>query len=161
MLVLLAVLLLCGLLSLVAYLGTGTDEKNLKSFGSYPVKVQERIRKNHALDGKYREPNMALSLLGNFIVFTIVLFLLGLMVRTESYFINFLYLFFIGQIGNVFDLCVIDMLWWRNSRRVRVSGTEDMHKEYQDITPHLHSFYRGIAMFTVVAAVDAGLLALL
>ena len=160
MLVLLAILILCGLLSLIAYFGTGSDEKNLRSFGSYPKKVQERIRKNHALDGKYREPNLVVSLLSNFIVFSIVLFLLGLMVKTDSYFINFLYLFFIGQIGNVFDLCVLDMLWWRNSKRVRVSGTEDMHKEYQDLTPHLHAFYRALVMFTVIAAVDGALLLL-
>ena len=46
MLVFMAILLLCGLLSLAAYLGTGSDERNLRSFGSYPEKVKERIRKN-------------------------------------------------------------------------------------------------------------------
>ena len=161
MLVLLAIIILCGLLSLIAYLGTGSDERNLKSFGSYPKKIQDRIRKNHALDGKYREPNVALSLVVNFVFFGVVIFLLGLMVKTDSFWINFLYLFFIGQLGNVFDLCILDMLWWRNSKRVRISGTEDMHKEYQDPTPHLHAFYRALAMFTVIAAVDGALLLLL
>ena len=161
MLVFLAILLLCGLLSLAAYLGTGSDERNLRSFGSYPEKVKERIRKNPAFSGMYRERNVFVSISGNFVVFSVVLFLLGLMVRTDSYIINFLYLLLIGQTGNIFDLCIIDMLWWRSSMRVRISGTEDMNDEYRDLTPHIHAFLRALVMFTVIAAVDAALLLLI
>ena len=73
---------------------------------------------------------------------------------------NFLYLLIIGEIGNLFDLVVLDMLWWRNSKRTRISGTEDMHKEYQDLTPHVNAFLRALVMFLVIAALDGFLLTL-
>ena len=160
MLVLLDLVILCGLLSLIAYLGTGSDAKNLKSFSSYPKAIQERIRKNPKHDGKFREQNPVVSFIVNFVIFGIVIFLLGILVRTDNFWLNFLYLNVIGQLANVFDLVVLDMLWWRNSKRTRISGTEDMHKEYQDLTPHVQSFVRAIVMFALIAAVDGILLTL-
>lgn len=46
-----AVIVIYGLFFLMCYLGTGTTEKNLKSFYSYPDNIQEKIRTNDKLSG--------------------------------------------------------------------------------------------------------------
>ena len=40
----LEIIILCTLFFILCYLGTGTDEKNLKSYDSYPNEVQKLIR---------------------------------------------------------------------------------------------------------------------
>lgn len=52
----LAVLLtLCLIFFAICYLGTGTDEKNLKNYMSYPEEVQAKIKEIEEYRGKYRE----------------------------------------------------------------------------------------------------------
>lgn len=42
-------IIIYGVFFLMCYLGTGTTEKNMKSFHSYPDKIQEKIRANDKL----------------------------------------------------------------------------------------------------------------
>ena len=67
-------IVLCLLMWLICFIGTGTDDKNLKSFKSYPLKVQEMIRKDNRYKGKYNNPSEIKSFVSNLIMFSIIKF---------------------------------------------------------------------------------------
>ena len=118
----------------VCFLGTGTDKKNLMGLRSYPEEVQNRVRSDHQL-GKAvpKGKSTAAVWLSNLLLFTVVFSALGLA---------------------LFDLLVIDLLWWRNTKRTRFSFLPEK-KYYQNPKKHIESFWRGIPLFAAVAALSA------
>ena len=152
-------IILCIVFFLLCYLGTGTDEKNLRSYSSYPDKVQDRIKNITEYQGRFKENNKAATFLSNFLLFLVVLFVFGLIIRKKSLSHNFLALSVIGQGLNFFDLFVIDLLWWRNTKRIRF--TKIPEKElYQSPRKHIEAFGRALVMYAIVALVDGFLLTL-
>lgn len=73
---------------------------------------------------------------------------------------TFLYFLALGEGLGLFDLLVIDLLWWRNSKRIRFSFLPEK-EYYRDPAKHLGPFVRGIPMFAAVAALSAGILTVL
>ena len=151
---------LCALFFLMCYLGTGSDEKNIKSYASYPDEIQSIVRKDPALREKIKPSSPTAAFLSNVLLFGVLLFLLGLPIRSDNGLLNFSKLSILGQGLNLFDFLVIDLLWWRNSPRVRFTGTEDMAAVYRNPNKHAASFVRGVVAFLVVAVLDGILLSL-
>ena len=50
---------LCIVFFLLCFLGTGTDEKNLKNYSSYPDEVQNLINEIAKYRGRYKEHSKA------------------------------------------------------------------------------------------------------
>ena len=152
-------IVLCTVFFIMCYLGTGTDDKNLKSYASYPDEVQNRIKCIAVYRGKFKERNPSAAFLSNFLLFLFVLFVLGIFVRENSFWHNFICLSIMGQSLNLFDLLVIDFLWWRNSKRIRF--TQIPEKElYRNPQKHIQSFGRALAMYLLVALLDGYILTL-
>ena len=70
--------------------------------------------------------------ISNLIMFSIILFIFGLFIKTENFTGNFINILILGEILNLFDLVVIDLLWWRNTKRIRFSDIPEKEK-YQEI----------------------------
>lgn len=155
-------IVLCLLLFLICYLGTGSDEKNIRnsSFRCYPDEVQRMVRENPAWKDKIRTTPSAVTFLSNLLLFGALLLLCGVFIRTDSFSGNFFNLLILGQGLNAFDFFVIDLLWWRNTKRVRLTGTEDRADLYRDPRKHFVSFLRGIALFLAIAVIDGWVLSL-
>ena len=153
-------IVLCALFFLMCYLGTGSDEKNIKSYASYPDEIQEIVRTDPKLKGSIRNASPAVVFLSNVLLFGLLFFLLGLPIRSENALLNFSKLSILGQGLNLFDFLVIDLLWWRNSPRVRFTGTEDMAAVYRNPNKHAAAFIRGFLAFLIVAVADGFLLTL-
>ena len=143
----------------MCFLGTGTDEKNLKSFSSYPEQVQNAVRKIPEYQGKFREISKGMAFVSNLILFLIVLFVLGLFVREDDFLHNFICLTILGQGLNLFDLLVIDLLWWRNSQRTRFSKIPEK-EPYHNPRKHIEAFGRAFLMYLLIAMIDGWLLTL-
>lgn len=159
-------ILLCFVFWGCCYISTGGDEKNIKALATYPDEIQEYIRNNPKLRKQVEKENLLVSsnpvktFLANAIIFLVVLFLLGIGVRTNSFFTNFLRLSVMGQGLNLFDYVVIDLFWWRNTKRIRFTGTENNSELYRNPRKHTISFVKGIAMFLIIAFMDGILLTL-
>lgn len=54
----------------LCFLSTGSDEKNLKNYSSYPDEVQDRIKSVDEYRGKFKEENKLTSFIANFVIFT-------------------------------------------------------------------------------------------
>lgn len=78
----------------------------------------------------------------------------------DGYLSAFWYFLVLGEGLGLFDLLVIDLLWWRNTERIRFSFLPQK-EPYQDLGKRGGSFARGIPLFVVVAALTAGVVTLL
>jgi len=143
----------------VCFLGTGTDRKNLIGLRSYPEEVQDRVRSDPQL-GKAvpKEKSAAAILLGNLLLFTVLFSVLGLALKSvlnfDGYLSAFWYFLAFGEGLGLFDLLVIDLLWWRNTKRIRFSFLPEK-EYYRNPKKHIESFLRGIPLFAVIAALTA------
>lgn len=158
--------ILCFVFWGCCYINTGGDEKNIKAYATYPDEVQAYVRNDSELKEQIEKANLLVSpnpvktFLANTVLFLAVLFLLGIFVRTDSFAVNLLRLNIIGQGLNLFDYLVIDLLWWRNTKRIRFQGTENQPELYRNPKKHTVSFVKGIVMFFLVALADGILLTL-
>lgn len=151
--------ILCLIFFGLCFLGTGTDEKNLKNYMSYPDEVQEKIKNIEDYHGKFKESSKASIFIANFIIFSILFLILGLKIRQESFVQNFIALLILGQGLNVFDLVFIDLLWWRNTKRIRLSKIPEKAL-YQNPKTHIEAFERAFFMYFLIAFLDGYILTL-
>ena len=97
-------------------------------------------------------------------MFTVVLSILGLIFKgslgLDSYGAAFWYFLIFGEGLGLFDLLVIDLLWRCNTKRIRFSFLSEK-EAYQNPEKHVGSFLRGIPLFAAIAALTAGIVALL
>ena len=143
----------------VCFIGTGTDRKNLLGLRSYPEAVQSRVRSDPQLGQAVpKAKSTAAVLLGNLLFFTVLFSVLGLALKNvlhlSDYLSAFWYFLVFGEGLGLFDLLVIDLLWWRNTKRIRFSFLPEK-QAYRDPKKHIESFLRGIPLFAAVAALTA------
>ena len=143
----------------VCFLGTGTDRKNLIGLRSYPDAVQNRVRSDPKLGKDVpKARSMAAILLSNLLLFTVLFSVLGLALKNvldlNDYLSAFWYFLAFGEGLGLFDLLVIDLLWWRSTKRIRFSFLPEK-KYYQDPQKHIESFLHGIPLFAAIAALTA------
>ena len=143
----------------VCFLGTGTDRKNLLGLRSYPEAVQDRVRSDPQLGQAVPKAKSAAAvLLGNLLLFTVLFSVLGLALKNvlelNDYLSAFWYFLAFGEGLGLFDLLVIDLLWWRNTKRIRFSFLPEK-QPYRDPKKHIGSFLRGIPLFAAIAALTA------
>lgn len=148
---------LCLFFFILCFLGTGTDDKNLKSFSSYPDEVQTLIRNNEDYRAKVKTTNKCVVFLLNFLIFLVILFILGIAIRKPNFLHNFICLSIIGQGLNLFDLLVIDLIWWRRTKRIRFTKIPEKNL-YQNPRKHIESFLRAFVMYLLIAVIDGYLL---
>ena len=153
-------IILCLVFWLICYLGTGSDEKNIKSIASYPDAIQELVKKDPVLGPKVKTSKTSAVFVSNLVLFTIVLTICGYFVRTDSWIRNFAYVFGMGMILNLFDYFVMDLMWWRHSKRIRFSTVQADPKLYLDPKKHQESFMRACPMFFLAALIASLLLML-
>ncbi|KXB32879.1 ABC transporter permease [Atopobium deltae] len=151
--------ILCAVFFGVCFLSTGTDEKNLRNYISYPDEVQERIKETKEYLGKYKETGIFDVWMVNFLIFSVLFLLLGSIIRQTKFMHNFISLLIVGEILNVFDLIVIDLLWWRNTKRIRLSKIPQKEL-YQNPKKHIEAFLRAMVLYFFVAVLDGYLLTL-
>ncbi len=148
---------LCLIFWGLCYLGTGTDEKNLKGLSAYPDAIQRKVKNDSVLGPQVKSMSPVASFLSNLLLYTVLLLLICFFEREDGFFSNFWKVLVMGESLNLFDFFVIDLLWWRHTKRVRFTGTENQPELYCDPKNHLISFVKGIVMF-FMAAVTAGLI---
>lgn len=141
----------------ICFLCTGGDKKNLMGLRSYPEDVQVQVRKKFG-NAAPKEKSIPSILLGNLVLFTVVFSVIGLIFRSvlafDGYLSAFWYFLVLGEGLGLFDLVVIDLLWWRNTKRIRFSFLPEKGI-YQNPHMHIMSFVRGIPLFAVIAALTA------
>ena len=83
MIIIIETVILCIAFFLICFWGTGTDNKNLKSYSSYPDEVQNRIKSIAEYQGKFKESNKVVTFISNFLLFLFPLILLELLIKDK------------------------------------------------------------------------------
>ena len=156
MIILIESVVLCLLFTLMVYL---ISREPIRTLYNYPPRIQERVR---SLDEyKDRIPtrkNKAAAKIAASVLFVVIL---GLILRYVNGYTAFLeafgYGFLLWTIVNLWDLIVLDILWFCHDPHFVFKGTEDMVKEYHDYRFHFRGFLIGEALALVVCAL-AGVL---
>lgn len=156
---LIEIVVLCSTFFLLCFFGTGTDEKNLKNYTSYPEEVQKRIKEIEEYQGKYKEISKFATWITNFLMFAVLFLLLGTVIRQTKFMHNFISLLILGETLNVFDLIIIDLLWWRNTKRIRLLKIPQKEL-YQNPKKHIEAFLRALVLYFLIAMLDGYLLTL-
>ena len=147
----------------ICFICTGTDKKNLAGLRSYPDEVQAAVRARLGNEAP-KDKSIPSILLGNLLLFTAVFSIVGIVLKGllsfDGYLSEFWYFLLLGEGLGLFDLVVIDLLWWRNTQRTRFSFLPNK-AAYQDPSKHIGSFVRGIPLFAVVAALSAAVVTML
>ena len=143
----------------ICFLGTGTDKKNLIGLRSYPDAVQNRVRSDPQLGKDVPKARSTAAIwLSDLLLFTVLFSVLGLALKSvlklDGYLSAFWYFLAFGEGLGLFDLLMIDLLWWRSTKRIRFSFLPEK-KYYQDPKKHMESFLHGIPLFAVIAALTA------
>lgn len=160
MLLIIECITICLIMWLICFLSTGTDEKNLIGLRSYPVEIQKMVRDDEKYKDKVKQKNLTKVFITNLIIFVIVLFIFGIFIKSNDFKTNFANILVLGEVLNLFDLVVIDLLWWRNTKRIRFKDIPEKEK-YQNPKQHISSFLRGIIMYLLIAIIDGILLTVL
>lgn len=142
----------------ICYINTGNDEKNIKCYSSYPDEIQHMLKNNSKLSSKIKTSSPLLSFVSNILIYGVVLFLFGLMIRQDGFKSNFINMLILGQILNAFDFFIIDLVWWRNSKRIRFSEIENDPVLYHSSKKHFISFLKGVVLFFLTAMIDGFIL---
>jgi small-conductance mechanosensitive channel len=85
------------------------------------------------------------------LIFAIVLAVVAYYSGARTFTSSFFHVFIIFFVVNIYDLIVLDIGVFCHSKRTRISGTEDMDKEYRNPWHHIRGAVIGTIIGTVVA----------
>lgn len=128
-------------------------------FYDYPVEVQERIRSLSLYDGKIptkRDSNIKKKL-PVFVVCLIIFVAMTYYSGATTLISAFIYVYMLWTFVNLYDALVLDTIYFCHSKKVRLLGTEDMVKEYENPKIHWIAFFKG-SMIGIVFALLVGIL---
>ena len=155
MIVLTESVILCGLFTLMVFI---MSRKPINTLYNYPPRIQERVK---SLD-EYKDsvPTKKNKIAVKLIACILFVVILSLILRFINGYTNFLAAFGFGfllwTIVNLWDVIVLDIIWFCHDPRFVFKGTEDMVKDYHDYWFHIKGFFIGEVLALVVCAL-AGL----
>ena len=148
-------IVLCILFTLMVFI---IAREPIKTLYNYPPKIQERVKSLDAYKDQIpTEENKVVAKIGASILFVIILSLLMRYVNGYTTFGQALgYGFLLWTIVNLWDVIILDILWFCHDPRFVFKGTEDMTADYHDYLFHIKGFLIGEVLALVVCAL-AGL----
>ena len=134
------------------------SKEPIRTLYNYPPNIQERVKTPEEYKGRITtQKNKAAVKCSACVLFVIVISLILRYVNGYTTFIEaFGYGFLLWIILNLYDVIVLDILWFCHDPRFVFHGTEDMVKDYHDYGFHINGFFIGEALALAVCA-PAGL----
>lgn len=152
MIIIIESVILCLLFTLMVYI---MSKNPLKMLFDYPPKIQERVKKLDIYKDKI--PKKQDKILIKSIFSIVAFFVFGLILKYINGYTTFqegfVYSFLLWTIVNVYDLIVLDIIWFCHNPRFVIKGTEDMTKEYHNYLFHFKGFLTGELLALIVCAI--------
>ena len=129
----------------------------IKTLYNYPPKIQERVRSLDAY--KDRIPTQKNKVAAKAFASLLFVVILSLILRFVNGCTAFLQAFGTGFLlwtaVNLWDVIVLDILWFCHDPHFVFKGTEDMVEDYHDYRFHIRGFFIGEALALAVCALAA------
>ncbi len=125
---------------------------------SYPPAIIKRVEElpQYKDTIKSREKKHAYQKLIAVFVFVIVLAALAYFSGCRTFGTTFCHVFLLFFVVNIYDFLVLDWGHFCHSKRVRIPGTEDMIKEYQNPWFHFRGACKGTVLGLLIALMAGG-----
>ena len=129
----------------------------IRTLYNYPPKIQERVK---SLD-EYRDKiptqkNKLAAKLCACVLFVIVLSLILRYINGCTSFLQaFGYGFLLWTVVNLWEVIVLDIIWFCHDPKFVFRGTEDMVSDYHDYRFHIRGFFIGEGLAFVICAAAA------
>ena len=155
MIILIESIILCLLFTLMVFI---MSREPIKTLYNYPPRIQQRVR---SLD-EYKDqiPTQKNKIAAKVVALFLFVIVLSVILRYVNGYKSFLEAFGYGillwTIVNLWDVIVLDILWFCHDPHFIFKGTEDMVEDYHDYWFHIKGFFIGEALALIVCAL-AGL----
>ena len=156
MIIVIESIILCAVFTLIIF---AISREPIKTLYNYPPKIQERVK---SLD-EYKDKvptqknklvaKLCASILFLAIICLVLRYINGYTTFTES----FKYGFLLWTIVNLYDVIILDIIWFCHDKHFVFKGTEDMVNEYHNYWFHIKGFFIG-ELLAVVICLLAGLI---
>ena len=141
--------ILCLIFTIMVYF---ISREPIKTLYNYPPKIQERVKSLEEYKDKIpTEENKIGAKIGASILFLIILCVLLRYVNGYTTFLeSFGYGFLLWTIVNLWDVIVLDIIWFCHDKQFVFKGTEDMIKEYHNYWFHIKGFFIGECLALII-----------
>lgn len=130
---------------------------------SYPKPIRERVESLPEYQGmlKKTEAKDILRKIIGAVIIMVILALVSYFSGAKTFKTAFWHSFIIFQAVNLFDIIVLDIMIFCNSKKIRIKGTEDMVSDYKNKTHHIIGGIYGLIYGAIVSVISAFLVTLL
>ncbi|SHJ82429.1 hypothetical protein SAMN05444401_3991 [Clostridium amylolyticum] len=131
----------------------------IKHIMSYPKEIRERVENlPQYKDVVQAEEKRHLSIkLIAVLIFAIVLAVVAYFSGAKNFTSAYFHVFILFFVVNIYDMIVLDIVFFCHSKKTRIPGTEDMDKEYRNPWHHIRGAFIGTIIGTVVALLSGGI----
>ena len=151
MIIIIESVILCILFTLMVYI---ISREPIKTLYNYPPKIQERVK----LLNEYKEkiPTQKNKIFAK--IFASILFLAIICVVLKyingytTFIESFGYGFLLWTIVNLYDVIVLDIIWFCHDKYFVFKGTEDMVDEYHNYWFHIKGFFIGELLALIICS---------
>ena len=144
--------ILCVLFTVMVYI---MSRNPIKTLYNYPPKIQERVKSLEEYKDKI--PTQKNKITAKLFASVLIILILSVVLRYingySSFAEGFGYGFLLWTIVNLYDVIVLDILWFCHDPYFVFKGTEDMVKDYHDYLFHIKVFFIGELLALMVCAV--------
>ena len=146
-------IILCVAFTLMVFI---ISRKPINTLYNYPPRIQERVK---SLD-EYKNiiPTQKNKLAAKLVACLLFVVILSLILRFINGYTTFPeafgYGFLLWTIVNLWDVIVLDIIWFCHDPRFVFKGTEDMVQDYHDYWFHIKGFFIGEVLALVICALS-------
>ena len=128
----------------------------IKTLYNYPPKIQERVKslKEYKDLIPTKENKLFTKVMASIIFLIIICVVLRYINGYTSFKDSFGYGFLLWTIVNLYDVLVLDIIWFCNDKYFVLKGTEDMVEEYHNYWFHIKGFIIGEILGLIICFIS-------
>ena len=149
-------ILLCILFTILVYI---MSRKPINTLYNYPPNIIERVKTldEYKNDIPTNSKKISTKIIASILFIIILSLILGYVNGYTTFIDTFKYGFILWSIVNLYDLLVMDILWFCHDPYFIFKGTEDMIDDYHDYFFHFKGFLIG-ELIAIIVCIISGLI---
>ena len=149
MIIVIESIILCLIFTLMVYI---MSKNPIKTLYNYPPKIQERVSSldKYKKDIPTKENKIIVKIFASILFLAIICIILRYINGYTTFLESFGYGLLLWTIVNLWDLIILDIIWFCHDKRFVFKGTEDMIDEYHNYWFHIKGFFIGELLALVI-----------
>lgn len=149
--------IMCVLFTLIVFI---MSREPIKTLYNYPPKIQKRVKSIEEYRDKIpTQKNKIVAKLCASVIFLIIICLILRYINGYTTFVeSFGYGFLLWTIVNLYDVIVLDIIWFCHDKHFVLKGTEDMIDEYHNYWFHIKGFLIGEVLALIICTIAGAII---